>query len=173
AAEPCRMSGKPPNIIMVLDEASFDVTAVPGIKVAPHYRDHFQSCDGKTRMLGVEGSGGPTWYTEYNVLTGLSARSYGRLSYYATRIAAGRVNRGLPQALKRCGYKTISLYPAYGAFLSAKKFQETAGIGRFLDSADMRAGDVEPDRFYFDQALQAIKREQGDRPLFIMVYTVF
>jgi hypothetical protein len=171
--EPCRLSGKPPNIIMVLDEASFDARAVPGIKLPAGYGSHFQSFDGSTRSLLVEGSGGPTWYTEYNVLTGLSARSYGRLSYYVTRIAAGRVNRGLPGALHRCGYKTISLYPAYGAFLSAKKFQETAGIRRFLDSADMKAGDVEPDRFYFDQALQAIQREQGDRPLFIMVYTIF
>ena len=122
---------------------------------------HFRSFDGKTRSLLVEGSGGPTWYTEYNVLTGLSARSYGRLSYYVTRIAAGRVKRGLPQALKHCGYKTISLYPAYGAFLSAKKFQETAGIGRFVDSADMKAGDVEPDRFYFDQALKTIQSRAG------------
>ena len=65
------------------------------------------------------------------VQTGLSARSYGRLSYYVTRIAAGRVERGLPQALRRCGYKTVTLYPAYGAFLSARKFQETTGIDRF------------------------------------------
>jgi hypothetical protein len=173
ADEPCRLSGKPPNIILVLDEASFDARAVPGIKLPSGYGSHFQSFDGATRSLLVEGSGGPTWYTEYNVLTGLSARSYGRLSYYVTRIAAGRVKRGLPGALHRCGYKTISLYPAYGAFLSAKKFQETAGIRRFLDSADMKAGDVEPDRFYFDQALQAIHREHGDQPLFIMVYTVF
>jgi phosphoglycerol transferase MdoB-like AlkP superfamily enzyme len=173
AAEPCRMSGKPPNIIMVLDEASFDVTAIPGIKVPPNYRDHFQSFDGKTRTLGVEGSGGPTWYTEYNVLTGLSARSYGRLSYYVTRIAAGRVERGLPQALRRCGYKTITLYPAYGAFLSARKFQTTTGVQRFVDSDEMKAGDVEPDRFFYDQALRMIESEKGDQPLFIFVYTVF
>jgi hypothetical protein len=173
ADEPCHLSGKPPNIILMLDEASFDASAVPGIKLPAGYGNHFRSFDGKTRSMLVEGSGGPTWYTEYNVLTGLSARSYGRLSYYVTRIAAGRVERGLPQALKRCGYKTISLYPAYGAFLSAKKFQETAGISRFLDSADMKAGDVEPDRFYFDQALKTIQSEQGDQPLFIMVYTVF
>jgi phosphoglycerol transferase MdoB-like AlkP superfamily enzyme len=171
--EPCHLSGKPPNIIMVLDEASFDVSALPGIKVPPNYRDHFQSFDGKTRSLLVEGSGGPTWYTEYNVLTGLSARSYGRLSYYVTRIAAGRVERGLPQALRRCGYKTITLYPAYGAFLSARKFQETAGIGRFVDSNEMKAGDVEPDRFYYDKALKMIESEKGDQPLFIFVYTVF
>jgi hypothetical protein len=173
AHETCHPSVKPPNIVMVLDEASFDASAVPGIKLPPGYGGHFQSWDGKRRSLIVEGSGGPTWYTEYNVLTGLSARSYGRLSYYVTRIAAGRVNRGLPQALKRCGYKTISLYPAYGAFLSAKKFQETTGVSRFLDSADMKAGDFETDRFYYDQALQIIQSEKGDQPLFIFVYTMF
>jgi phosphoglycerol transferase MdoB-like AlkP superfamily enzyme len=173
ANEPCRVSGKPPNIIMVLDEASFDASVLPGIKLPAGYGEHFRSFDGKTRSLFVEGSGGPTWYTEYNVLTGLSARSYGRLSYYVTRIAAGRVERGLPRALHRCGYKTISLYPAYGAFLSAKKFQETTGVGRFVDSAEMKAGDFEPDRFYFNKALKMIESEQGDQPLFIMVYTMF
>ena len=136
------------------------------------YGAHFQSFDGKTRSLLVEGAGGPTWYTEYNVLTGLSARSYGRFAYFVTRIAAGRVERGLPQALRRCGYKTFSLYPVYGAFLSARSFQETAGVGRFLDSADMKARDFEPDRFYFDKALKMIEREQGKQPLFMLVYTV-
>jgi len=173
ASEPCHLSGKPPNIIMVLDEASFDASALPDVKVPPNYRDHFRSFDGKARSLLIEGSGGPTWYTEYNVLTGLSARSYGRLSYYVTRIAAGRVERGLPQALRRCGYKTVTLYPAYGAFLSARKFQETTGIGRFLDSNEMKAGDVEPDRFYYDRALKMLASERGDQPLFIFVYTVF
>jgi hypothetical protein len=169
----CQPTAKPPNIIMVLDEASFDITAAPGVKVPPNYSRHFQSFDGKTRSLLVEGSGGPTWYTEYNVLTGLSARSYGRLSYYVTRIAAGRVERGLPQALRRCGYKTITLYPAYGAFLNARRFQATTGIDRFVDSDEMKAGGVEPDRFYYNQALRMIESERGDQPLFIFVYTLF
>jgi hypothetical protein len=169
----CQPTAKPPNIVMILDEASFDITAAPGVKVPPNYSRHFQSFDGKTRSLMVEGSGGPTWYTEYNVLTGLSARSYGRLSYYVTRIAAGRVERGLPQALRRCGYKTITLYPAYGAFLSARSFQKTTGVGRFVDSDEMKAGGVEPDRFYYNQALRMIESERGDKPLFIFVYTLF
>jgi len=169
----CQPTVKPPNIIMVLDEASFDITAAPGVKVPPNYNRHFQSIDGKTRSLIVEGSGGPTWYTEYNVLTGLSARSYGRLSYYVTRIAAGRVERGLPQALRRCGYKTITLYPAYGAFLNARTFQKTTGIDRFVDSEEMKSGGVEPDRFYYNQALRMIEAERGDQPLFIFVYTLF
>jgi hypothetical protein len=164
---------KRPNIILILDEASFDITAVPGIKVPPGYGEHFKSIDGKARTFLVEGSGGPTWYTEYNVLTGLSARSYGRLKFYVTRIAADRVERGLPHALRRCGYKTTTLYPAYGAFLSARKFQETTGIGRFVDSNEMKAGDIEPDRFFYRQALKMIESEKGDQPLFIFVYTTF
>ena len=169
----CNPAGKPPNIVMVLDEASFDITAAPGIKVPPDYSRHFQSFDGRTRSLLVEGSGGPTWYTEYNVLTGLSARSYGRLSYYVTRIAAGHVERGLPQALRRCGYKTVTLYPAYGAFLNARRFQKTTGVERFVDSEEMKAGDIEPDRFYYNQALRMIENERSDQPLFIFVYTLF
>jgi Sulfatase len=173
ASEPCQPASKPPHIIMVLDEASFDITAVPDVKVPPDYARHFESFDGKKRLLVVEGSGGPTWYTEYNVLTGLSARSYGRLSFYVTRIAAGRVERGLPQALRRCGYKTITLYPAYGAFLSARRFQESAGVERLIDSSEMKAGDLEPDRFFYDQAIRMIESERGGQPLFLFVYTVF
>jgi len=85
AHESCHPAVKPPNIIMVLDEASFDASAVPGIKLPPGYGGHFKSWDGKKRSLIVEGSGGPTWYTEYNVLTGLSARSWGDPPWPAAR----------------------------------------------------------------------------------------
>lgn len=172
AEETCTPADKPPHIIMVLDESSFDISAVPGIKVPTDYADHFRSFDGKVRTLLTEATGGPTWYTEYNVLTGLSARSFGRLKFYVTRIAAGRIQRGLPQALQRCGYKTFSLYPAYGAFLSARRFQKSTGIQRLFDSADMGAGDVEPDHFYYDKALRLLARERGEGPLFLFVYTV-
>ena len=92
---------------------------------APAMVGHFRSFDGKARHFLTEGAGGPSWYTEYNVLAGLSARSFGRFAYYVTQIAAGRVERGLPTALRRCGYRTFSIYPALGAFMSAKSFQTT------------------------------------------------
>jgi phosphoglycerol transferase MdoB-like AlkP superfamily enzyme len=164
--------GKRPHIIMVLDESSFDITMAPGIRVPADYARHFRSFDGKSRSFLTETTGGASWYTEYNVLTGLSARSYGRLMFYVTRIAAGRVERGLPQALRRCGYKTFTLYPAYGAFLSARKFQTTTGIERLIDSKEMGAGDVEPDHFYYDKAFRLFARENDGTPLFIFVYTV-
>lgn len=170
-AGPCKVE-KPPHIIMVLDESSFDITAAPNIKVPEGYRDYFKSVDGVQRAFLAEATGGPTWYSEFNVLTGLSARSFGKLRFYVTRIAAGNITRGLPQALRRCGYKTFTLYPTYGNFLSARAFQKATGVGQFVDMAEMGvAEDMQPDKFYFDQALKTFARErQTGQPLFLFVY---
>jgi hypothetical protein len=170
-AEACRPQAKLPHIVMVFDEGSFDITAIPGVNTWPGYRDHFRSFDGKARKLLVEGAGGPSWYTEYNVLTGLSVRSFGRFADFVTRIAADRVVRGLPHTLRRCGYKTFSLYPMWGAFGGARQFQLTTGIERFLDARDMGAEGVEPDAFFFDAAAKLMARERGSQPLYLLVYT--
>ncbi len=172
AAATCDAPAKRPHIIMLLDESSFDVTSAPDIKVPAGYTDYFKSSDGKQRTMIAESTGGPTWYTEFNVLTGLSARSFGDLKFYVTRIAAGRVTRGLPQALQRCGYKTVSLYPTYGDFLGARAFQKGTGVEEFIDMAAMGVNeDMQPDKFYFDQALKVFAREQLQQsPVFMFVY---
>ncbi len=168
----CDAPAKRPHIIMLLDESSFDVTSAPDIKVPAGYKDFFKSSDGKQRTMIAESTGGPTWYTEYNVLTGLSARSFGDLKFYVTRIAAGRVTRGLPQALQRCGYKTVSLYPTYGDFLGARTFQKGTGVEQFIDMAAMGVNeDMQPDSFYYDQALKVFAREKASQsPVFMFVY---
>lgn len=166
----CAPAGRRPNIIMVHDESSFDIRQANGVKVPPGYGSHFKSFDGVERKFVAESNGGPSWFTEYNVLAGLSSRSFGRFSYFVTRIASGRVERGLPLALRRCGYTTLSLYPAYGAFMSARSFQTTTGIQRFLDARDLGAKDVEPDGFFYDKALQLIGEQPVNTPLFTFVY---
>ena len=141
-----------------------------GVKVQPGYGGHFKSFDGKERKFLAESNGGPSWFTEYNVLAGLSSRSFGRFAYFVTRIASGRVERGLPLALRRCGYDTISLYPAFGAFMSARSFQVTTGIQHFYDAHDLGAKDVEPDSFFYDKALELMSQETPNKPLFMFVY---
>jgi len=166
----CEPAGKPPHIIMVHDESAFDIRKAPNINVPPGYGRHFRSFDGKQRDLIVEVAGGPSWYTEYNVLAGLSSRSFGRFAYFVTRIAAGRVERGLPNALRHCGYRTFSLYPAHGAFMGAKRFQASTGMQNFFDMRAMRARDVEPDGFYYDQAMRMIERQRAGGPMFLFIY---
>src|SRR5215510_10870332 len=57
--EVCAPRAKPQHIILVHDESSFDIRAVPGVKVAADYGGHFRSFDGKHRHFIVEGAGGP------------------------------------------------------------------------------------------------------------------
>ena len=166
----CTPAGKRPHIIMVHDESSFDIRSAPGIQVPPGYGEHFKSFDGKARKFVVEGIGGSSWLAEYNVLSGLSARSFGRFAYFVTRIASGRVTRGLPNALRRCGYHTYSLYPFLGAFMSARSFQTTTGMQQFIDSTQMGAKGLQPDKFYFDQATRLLEGGRDKGPMFIFVY---
>jgi hypothetical protein len=166
----CHPTGRRPNIIMIHDESSFDVRAADGVKVPQGYGGYFNSWDGKARKFLAESNGGPSWFTEYNVLAGLSSRSFGRFAYFVTRIASSRVERGLPLALRRCGYSTLSLYPAYGAFMSARSFQLTTGIERFYDAHDLGARDVEPDSFFYDKALTLMSQQPPATPLFAFVY---
>jgi hypothetical protein len=168
--EACRPAGKRPHIILLHDESSFDIRAVEGIKVPPGYGQHFKSFDGKARTLLVEGAGGPSWYTEYNVLAGLSSRSFRRFQFFVTRIAGGRVSRGLPHALRRCGYRTFSIYPVFGAFLGTRAFYKGQGVENFVDGQDIRGHVFEPDRFYFDHAARMIARERDHAPMFLHVY---
>jgi hypothetical protein len=166
----CQPGRKLPHIIMVFDESSFDATMMPNVKVPANYRDRFRSSDGKIRSFVVEGAGGPSWYTEYNVLTGLSVRSYGRFADSVTWLATGRVERGLPHALRNCGYTTYSLYSWFGAFAGARGFHATTGIEHFLDAKQLGTAVIDTDRFYFNRAADVIARERAHGPLFIFVY---
>jgi hypothetical protein len=166
----CKAGQRLPHIVLVLDESSFDISNVPGVKVPHGYQSHFRSFDGKERTFLVEGAGGPTWYTEYNVLSGLSARSFGRFAEFVTRIASGRVTRSLPSALHNCGYRTYSIYPWLGAFLSARGFQKTLGIDHFYDAKDLKTHDVEPDEFYYAFTADLLKRDHAKGPMFVFTY---
>ena len=47
----CRPATKPPHIILVHDESSFDIRMAPGIKLPSGYGSHFLSFDGKERSF--------------------------------------------------------------------------------------------------------------------------
>ena len=166
----CQAGRKLPHIVMIFDESSFDATMLPDVQVPVNYRARFRSSDHKARSFVVEGVGGPSWYTEYNVLTGLSVRSYGRFAESVTRLATGRVKRGLPQALRECGYKTYSLYSWFGGFVGARGFQTTTGIEHFLDAKQLGSGPADTDRFYYDHAARIIAEQRDNGPVFVFVY---
>ena len=150
--------------------SSFDIRQADGVKVPAGYGSHFKSFDGKARKFLAESNGGPSWFTEYNVLAGLSSRSFGRFAYFVTRIASGRVERGLPLALRRCGYDTVSLYPAFGAFMSARSFQIHHRHPAFLRRPRSRRQGRRARQFLLRQSLGADVAARPAQPLFMFVY---
>ena len=89
----CQPAGKPPHIIMVHDESSFDIRSAARHPGAARLRRAFQVVRRQgAAICSWKASAAPAGIAEYNVLTGLSARSFGRFSYFVTRIASGRVD---------------------------------------------------------------------------------
>src|SRR5262249_10051520 len=98
------------------------------------------------------------------------SRSYGRFQFFVTRVAAGHVSRGLPQALRRCGYGTHAIYPVSGGFLSSDLFYKGVGVEDFIDGKEIGGSPLEPDRFYFDPAARLIEGEHDRGPMSLSVY---
>ena len=63
-----------------------------------------------------------------------------------------------------------SLYPAYGAFMSARAFQQTTGVQHFHDAGDLHAKGIEPDEFFYGSALNLMAQEPANNPFFMYVY---
>jgi hypothetical protein len=117
------------------------------------------------------GAGGPSWFTEFNVLTGLSPAPLGVYATSVTRIAAGRVSRGCAihcvAAVTRPTASILFMVPFSGPRLpDHRRYLE------LFDMLDLGTREFEPIAFYFDQAIRIIDRERGNDPLFLYVYTV-
>jgi hypothetical protein len=57
-----------------------------------------------------------------------------------------------------------------GAFMSARNFQTTTGMEKFLDQGALGTKRIEPDGFYYDAAMGMIERERDKGPMFLFVY---
>ena len=54
--------------------------------------------------------------------------------------------------------------------MSAKSFQTTTGVQKFIDQDALGTDRIEPDKFYYDVALRMIERERDKGPMFLFVY---
>jgi hypothetical protein len=171
----CQPASKPPHIILIHEESVVQPSQFPALHYDKSLDPFFLSHDGKLHKLRVETYGGASWLTEFSVLTGISARSSGGLSNFVQSVMAGKVRDTLPQALARCGYRNIAVYPMLRIFLSIDRFFTGAGIHEILDAKDQRAeGPNERDRFYFASALAAFERhlKTSQQPMFAFIETM-
>jgi hypothetical protein len=86
-----------------------------------------------------------------------------------------KVRDTLPQALVRCGYRTVVFHPMLRSYLSIDKFFASVGMHELFDAKDQRAESAnERDRFYYSNVLARIERhiKMSERPLFTFVETM-
>lgn len=171
----CHPSSKPPHIILIHEESVAQPSQFPGLRYDNSVDPFFHSHDGKLHKLRVETYGGASWLTEFSVLTGLSAHFSGGLGNFLQQVMAGKVRDTLPQALARCGYRNVALYPMLRIYLGISRFFTATGIHEILDANDQRAtSPVERDHFYFNNALGALERhlKTSQQPMFLFVETM-
>jgi hypothetical protein len=175
-AEPARCAGQSkPNIVLIHQESVTAPSYFPTLSYDRRLDAFFNSFDGKMHKLRVETYGGASWLSEFSLLTGLSTFPFGGMRQFVQPVMAGKVRDTLPQALARCGYRTVLFYPMLRHFLAAGKFFEAVGLREIFDAKAQGAKWAsERDRFYYDNALSEMERhfKASRQPLFVFIQTM-
>ena len=135
------------------------------------YQSHFRSFDGKERTFLVEGAGGPTWYTEYNVLSGL----VGALLRPFRRVRDADRRRAASRAACRTRCTTAAIAPTASipgsALFSARAIsrRRSASITSTTPRTS-RPATIEPDEFYYAFTADLLKRDHAQGPMFVFTY---
>jgi hypothetical protein len=170
----CVRPDKAPNVILIHQESVAPPELFSTLRYDRSLDDFFRSADGRFRQLRVETYGGASWLSEFSVMTGLSARSFGGLKQVVQPAMAGKIQDTLPQVLAGCGYRTTLFYPMLPSYLDSGRFFSSVGIGETFDAKAQGAKvHDERDRFYYQSALDEFARHRvrSSAPLFAYVQT--
>ena len=171
----CTPATKPPHIVLIHQESLVPPSLFPRLEYDHALDRFFLSDDGALHKLRVETYGGASWVNEFALLTGISTKAFGDMRMFVHVLMGGRLRETLPQTLAKCGYRTLMLFPMKKGYLSLDRFYRSIGFTEILDRRDQGAPTIrERDRFYFQNALEAMDRhfKSSDQPLFVYIQTM-
>ena len=171
----CTPATKPPHIVLIHQESLVPPSLFPRLEYDHALDRFFLSDDGALHKLRVETYGGASWVNEFALLTGISTKAFGDMRMFVHVLMGGRLRETLPQTLAKCGYRTLMLFPMKKGYLSLDRFYRSIGFTEILDRRDQGAPTIrERDRFYFQNALEAMDRhfKSSERPLFVYIQTM-
>ena len=171
----CTPATKPPHIVLIHQESLVPPSLFPRLDYDHALDRFFLSDDGALHKLRVETYGGASWVNEFALLTGISTKAFGDMRMFVHVLMGGRLKETLPQTLAKCGYRTLMLFPMKKGYLSLDRFYRSIGFTEILDRRDQGAPTIrERDRFYFQNALEAMDRhfKSSDQPLFVYIQTM-
>jgi phosphoglycerol transferase MdoB-like AlkP superfamily enzyme len=171
----CKVSEKPPHIILIHQESIVPPGQFPSLGYDRSVDSMFKSQDGLTRKLRVETYGGASWLTEFSILAGVSTESFGGMRQFVQTFLQNKLKDTLPQSLEQCGYRNVVFYPMLKNFVSNDKFYNSVGLKEIFDLKAQGAKVVnERDSFYYTNALNEMERHvaSSSKPLFTYVQTM-
>ena len=168
-----------PDILMVLEESTFDPRLIARCRYAPCDSPMFRAPAGQWRSLQgpllVHTTGGGTWLTEFAFLSGFDWRIFGRGGAYAPVSLAPRLELSLPKYLRSLGYHTVVFSGVGADFLRARSAYRYYGFDEFYAAQDLKLSDdwqAVRDSIIFNKALQLLAQGQDTRPLFVFILTI-
>ncbi|OKP82629.1 LTA synthase family protein [Paenibacillus sp. P32E] len=168
-----------PNIMFMMDEAFFDPTRLPSLKLSEDPLPFIHQEERVTPagyLLSPE-FGGNTANVEFEALTGMSMYFLGDGSIpYQQRIVKMSSLPSIVSILKDRGYQTLALHPFDETFYNRNRVYPVLGFDRFTSEKDLPLAErITPDGYISDKAAvqEAIRElKAADAPTFLHMVTM-
>ncbi len=148
---------------MVFDESSFDITRVPGVKVVAQLSGSLPLVRRQVAHVpGRRGGRAELVHRIQRAELGCRCAPIGRFADFVTRIAAGRVERGLPHVAEALRLQDLQPLSDVGRVRRRAVLPEDHAASSTSSTRGTSAPrGLEPDAFYYDNAVKVMTRERG------------
>ncbi len=170
-----------PNIIFVLSEAFWDPSILPDLELDKnnYVLENYERIKNDSILSGniiVNGFGGGTAYSEFEVLTGIDPEILSVENPF--EILKTNVH-SVPNILKNIGYKTIAMHPGQPWFYNRQNAYKYLGISEqyfieHFDKVENYLGGYISEKVTFEYLINNIKEnlENNNDPLFYNLVTI-
>lgn len=177
--KPPRLSArprKPPDIVVLLAESFFDPATLQTTLLADPIGP-LRAGGANNRAFGltrVYTSGGGTWISEHQFVTGIPGPTYGPTGRWPFALADENT-WSIAKAVRRSGYKTIVVYGARDDFIfDSRNIYRGLGFDRYYDIDDVEERFGPADGTADGRVLHAVSRilEEESGPVFVFAVSV-
>jgi phosphoglycerol transferase MdoB-like AlkP superfamily enzyme len=161
---------KLPNIAVVLVESTFDPNRA--FNLSKPFRSMFFDRHRLTHARGplfVTPTGGGTWISEFEILTGMDSRLFGFHGRYTHTMLAPLVRRTLVTALREKGYATTAFYASRADFFNMGTAMHHYGFEKSYSSTALRLEKKDwkiTDPAFVEAALKIARNNRDTKPQF-------
>ncbi|MEA3423227.1 MAG: LTA synthase family protein [Bacillota bacterium] len=164
-----------PNIIIIMNEAFWDMDQLPNIDLTPNPYDYFNELKEESAhgRLEVPVFAGGTSNTEFEVLSSISTHMYNEgLMVFNSEIQGPTIT--LASVLRNQGYYSVGLHPFWGWYYNRNAIYNNLGFDEFITEEFIDQSKVKGYYISDETDTEVIidKIDSIDQPLFLYTVTI-